>query len=139
MNRADVLKNLRNAGTFYLTTVDEEHKPKARPYGFLMDYNGKLCFTTNENKPTYKQLMGTPYVELVAMTSQFGWLRVSGRAVKVTTEDACSRALSEMPMLVQNYAVYGGKFDVFALEEAVADYYTFNEKGEIIKQSEHLD
>lgn len=138
MPRQEVLTAFKKSGTYYLATVDEDHKPKSRPYGFLMDYNGKLCFTTNENKPTYKQLMGNPYVELVAMTSQFGWLRVSGRAVKVTTKESCSRALSEMPMLARNYAVYGGKFDVFALEEAVADYYTFNEKGEIIKQSSDL-
>lgn len=133
------MKNFRNAGTYYLTTVDSDNRPKARPYGFLMDYKGKLCFTTNENKPTYRQLMGNPYVELVAMTSGFGWLRVSGKAVKVTSEESCKQALSEMPMLAQNYAVYGGNFDVFALTEAVADYYTFGKKGEIIKQSEKLD
>lgn len=139
MNRQEVLKSFKNAGTYYLATVDEDNRPKARPYGFLMDYNGKLCFTRNENKPTYRQLMSNPYVELVAMTSGFGWLRVSGKAVKITSGESCKQALAEMPMLAQNYAVYGGTFDVFALEEAVADYYTFGKNGEIIKQSEILD
>lgn len=139
MNRIEVLKKLRDTGTFYLTTVDAENRPKARPYGFIMDYGGKLCFTTNENKPTYKQIMENPYVELVAMVDRFGWLRISGKAVKVTSEEACGRAVSEMPMLSQNYAAYGGGFEVFALDEAVADYYSFDERGGIAKQSEKLD
>jgi len=139
MSKEEVILALRKAGVFYLATVDADNRPKARPYGFIMDYNGNLCFTTNENKPTYKQLMDNPYVEIVAMTSQFGWLRIRGKAVKVTTEQSRQHALKEMPMLAQNYAVYGGEFDVFALEEAVADYYAFSERGEIMKQSENLD
>lgn len=138
MNRTEVLEALQKAGTFYLTTVDPDNKPKARPYGFLMDYQGKLCFTTNENKPTYTQLMNNPYVEIVAMTSPMSWIRLRGKAVKVTSEDACSTALSIMPMLANNYAIYGGTFDVFALEEAIADVYSFGADGQIVKETNKL-
>lgn len=44
-----------------------------------------------------------------------------------------------MPALAQNYAVYGGDFEVFGLEEATADYYSFGGETGIIKESHFLD
>lgn len=137
MNRKEIISALLGAGTFYLSTVDGG-RPKVRPYGFIMEYEGKLCFTTNKHKPTYAQLMANPYVEICAMTSPFTWLRLSGRAVKITTGAARAAALDAMPALGQNYAVYGGDFDVFALEDAIADSYGFSRTGEIEKQSEQV-
>lgn len=140
MNRQEVLAALRSAGTFYLATAEiTEHgaQPRVRPYGFVMEYEGRLCFATNEHKPTYAQLEANPYVELCAMTSRFAWLRVSGRAVKITSEASRNAALAAMPALRQNYAVYGGDFDVFALEDAVADSFGFGQSG-IEKTSEKI-
>lgn len=81
MKGSDVVRDILQSGVFYLTTV-EKGKPKVRPYGFLMEYNGKICFTTNKNKPTYSQLLSTPYVEICTMHGNMSWIRLSGKAVK---------------------------------------------------------
>lgn len=138
MKKSDVVKGILESGVFYLTTVDDG-KPKVRPYGFLMEYNGKICFTTNKNKPTYSQLISNPYVEICAMQSNMSWIRLSGKAVNITSDDSRKSALEAMPALAQNYAVYGGDFDVFGLDEAVADYYSFGGESGIRKTSYSLD
>lgn len=138
MNRADVVKCIKESNVFYLTTVDDG-KPRVRPYGFIMDYDGRICFTTNKNKPTYQQIIANPYVEICAMQNGYNWIRLNGKAVKMTSADSKNAALSEMPMLAENYAIYGGDFEVFGLEAAVVDYYSFGSTGEIIKESCQLD
>lgn len=138
MKQSDVVKDILGGGIFYLTTVNDG-KPKARPYGFLMEYNGKICFTTNKNKPTYAQLLANPYVEICGMKDNMGWIRLSGRAVNITSDDSRNAALNAMPALAQNYAVYGGDFDVFGLEEAVADYYSFGGKNGVQRKSYPLE
>lgn len=134
MKQSEVVKDILECGVFYLTTVDDG-KPKACPYGFLMEYEGKICFTTNKNKPTYAQLLSNPYVEICGMKGNMSWIRLSGKAVNMTSDSSRKAALNAMPALAQNYAVYGGDFDVFGLEEAAADYYSFGGENGIQKES----
>ncbi|GHU51159.1 hypothetical protein FACS1894127_7280 [Clostridia bacterium] len=51
--------------TFYLATV-EGNKPKVRPFGFVMEFGGKLYFATNGSKPSFAQIKANPNVEISA-------------------------------------------------------------------------
>jgi uncharacterized pyridoxamine 5'-phosphate oxidase family protein len=55
----EVLQFLEDNPVFYIATVDGD-TPKVRPFGFVMEYDGKLCFCTSNQKNVYRQLKGCP-------------------------------------------------------------------------------
>lgn len=119
----EILKFLTDNPIFYIATVDG-NIPKVRPFGFVMDFEGKLYFGTNNQKPVYKQLKANPHFE-VSTTSKTGeWLRLKGKAVFNTNRKTKQAALDAMPRLSQMYSVDDSIFEVFYIEEAEA---TFNE------------
>lgn len=126
------LEALQKAGTFYLSTIDNTPTgpaPRTRPYGFVMELDGKLVFTTHRSKPTFAQLMANPNVELCAMDSPMTWLRYHGRAHFITSDEARAACLAANPMLAGNYASLGGDFEVFCLEDGEGDYYSLGPAG----------
>ncbi|HMM23036.1 MAG TPA: pyridoxamine 5'-phosphate oxidase family protein [Selenomonadales bacterium] len=108
---------------FYLATVDG-NIPKVRPFGFVMDFEGKLYFCTNNQKDVYKQLKANPHFE-VSTTSKTGeWLRLNGEAVFDTNRRTKQAALDAAPMLGKMYSVDDAIFEVFYIKNAEA---TFND------------
>lgn len=73
----DVIKLLKENANGYLATVDSG-KPRVRPFGFMMEEEGKLYFCTNSMKEVYRQLTVTPYVEYSVTTKDMVTIRVSG-------------------------------------------------------------
>jgi len=124
----EILKVLREAGTFYLATA-EDGVPKVRPHGFIMEYQGKLCFSTGNQKPTFRQLMADPNVEICAMSGGMGWIRLYGRARRITDKESRAAALAEMPALTDNYRDPDRYMELFCLEDAAADIYSFGPTG----------
>ena len=118
----EVIKFLTDNHVFYLTTVDGD-VPKVRPFGFVMEYDGKMCFCTNNRKNVYRQMKANPNIEICAVSPTDGWLRLSGRAVFITTRDAKLAALKAMPSLERMYSADDEIFEVFALEDAQAAIY----------------
>lgn len=121
----EVLNFLNECGVFFVSTVDE-NQPKVRPFSFVMEYNGKICFGTNNKKPVYAQLTANPNIEISATTKDFRWIRLSGKAVFCTTKDTKSKALDTMPMLKHTYSVDDDIFEIFYLENAVATFCSMN-------------
>ncbi len=119
----EVFKFLTDNSIFYLATVDGAI-PKVRPFGFVMDFEGKLYFGTSNQKNVYKQLKTNPYFE-VSTTSKTGeWLRLKGKAVFNTTRQTKQAALDAMPSLSKMYSIDDSIFEVFYIENAEA---TFND------------
>lgn len=120
----EVLKFLTENRVFYVATVDGD-KPKVRPFGFVMEYEGKLYFCTNNQKEVFKQLQANPYVEMCS-TSADGqkWVRIKGKAVFKTTTQSKAKTLEVMPELKQLYSVDDPIFETFYLDEAEATFYT---------------
>lgn len=116
----EVIEFLNDCGVFFLATVDGD-KPKVRPYGFVMDYEGKLCLCTNNKKPSYNQMKANPAVEISA-SKNGKWVRLKGDAVFCTTPESQAKALEAAPMLAGMYSVDDGIFEIFAIENAVADF-----------------
>ncbi len=129
MNKADVLSFLKDNRVFYIATVDGD-KPAVRPFGFVMDFEDKLYFCTNNKKDVFKQLQVNPHFELSAAGSGEKWLRLSGKAVINTTRAVKEAALQEMPFLKNIYSVDDDLFELFYLAEGEASFRSV--KGDIL-------
>ncbi|WP_425060183.1 hypothetical protein SCACP_08520 [Sporomusa carbonis] len=128
----EVLKFLKENPIFYLATVDGDI-PKVRPFGFVMDFEGKLHFCTNNQKDVYKQLKANPHFE-VCTTSQTGeWLRLKGKAVFNTSKQTKQAALDAMPRLANMYSVDDSIFELFYIENAEATFQDMKGNSRTIK------
>ena len=99
----EVLRFLKDNSTFYLATT-EGSTPKVRPFGFVMEYDGRLCFCTNNQKDVYRQLTANPEFEICVASNTGEWLRLKGRAVFITNRESKKAALDVMPSLRRMYA-----------------------------------
>jgi uncharacterized pyridoxamine 5'-phosphate oxidase family protein len=128
----EVLKFLTDNPTFYIATVDGDI-PKVRPFGFVMDFEGKLYFGTSNQKNVYKQLKANPHFE-VSTTSKTGeWLRLKGEAVFNTNKQTKQAALDAMPLLRKMYSVDDSIFEVFYIENAEANFRDMQGSSRTIK------
>jgi uncharacterized pyridoxamine 5'-phosphate oxidase family protein len=98
----EVLNFLAESKTFYLATV-EGNKPKVRPFGFVMEFEGKLYFGTNETKPSFRQLTENPNIEISTANTNNEWLRLSGKAVFDYRPEVKARAFEVAPYLSDMY------------------------------------
>ncbi|MDF2988777.1 MAG: hypothetical protein K0R50_4287 [Eubacterium sp.] len=74
----EVLRLLKENINGFLATVDDG-KPRVRPFGFILEDEGKLYFCTNSTKEVYKQLQAIPYVEYSVTTKDMLTLRINGK------------------------------------------------------------
>jgi uncharacterized pyridoxamine 5'-phosphate oxidase family protein len=98
----EVLNFLAECKTFYLATVDGG-KPRVRPFGFFMEFEGRLYFSTNESKPSFRQLTANPNFEISAANEKGEWLRLSGEAVFDSRPEVKAKAFEVMPRLRELY------------------------------------
>lgn len=73
----EVLKVLYENSYGFLATV-EDGKPRVRPFGFMLEEEGKLYFCTNSQKNVFKQLNTTPYVEYSVTSKDMITVRIRG-------------------------------------------------------------
>jgi uncharacterized pyridoxamine 5'-phosphate oxidase family protein len=114
-----ILTFLKEAGTFYLAT-DEGGQPRVRPLGFVMLYEGKLTFCTNNTKPMWKQMKANTKVEIWAVSKDMKTLRITGTVSFVTSPASQKKALETAPMLSHMYSAGDGIFEIFNLKDGVA-------------------
>ena len=117
----EVLKFLTDNPVFYLATVDGDI-PKVRPFGFVMDFAGKLYFCTSNQKDVYKQLKANPHFEVSTTSKDGEWLRLKGKAVFNTSSQTKQAALDVRPTLTKMYSVYDSIFELFYIENAEATF-----------------
>ena len=121
---------LKEAGTFYLATVDGE-RPRLRPLGLFIEESGKIIFGVGSFKEVYKQLRANPNAEIVACKPDGHWLRYSGRAVFETDPKYEAAALDAAPYLRNVYnEETGHHLMMFHLEDAEALVIQVMGKGE---------
>ncbi|CVK19382.1 MULTISPECIES: pyridoxamine 5'-phosphate oxidase family protein [Sporomusa] len=117
----EVLAFLKDNPVFYLATV-EGNIPKVRPFGFAMNFEGKLYFCTSNQKPVFRQLKANPNFEVCTTSKTNEWLRLKGKAVFNTTRQTKQAALDAMPMLKNMYSVDDSLFELFYIEDAEATF-----------------
>ncbi|NMB34729.1 MAG: pyridoxamine 5'-phosphate oxidase family protein [Firmicutes bacterium] len=121
----EVFGFLQDNAPFFVSTVDEGN-PRVRPFGFVMEFEGKLWFSTNNKKNVYKQLKTNPCVEISTASSDGKWIRLKGKAVfdSDLAARAKDKAIETSPTLARMYkAADNPIFELFYLEEGEA---TFN-------------
>lgn len=119
----EVLAFLLENRIVYLATVDGDI-PKVRPVGFVMELEGKLYFSTSNQKNVYKQLTANPNFEFSIISQTGDWLRVKGKAVFNTTRESRQAALDAVPAFSKMYSIDDAIFELFYIEDGEA---TFND------------
>lgn len=109
----------------FLATL-EEGRPRVRPYQFMLEYEGKLCFSTNNTKEVCKQLTLNPAMEFSCSNPQGGWIRLSGD-VKFSDGPAIKAAILEKSSVVKSIykTVDHPAFEVFYLDHGSAQISDF--------------
>lgn len=129
----DVLKFLTDNPTFYLATVDNG-KPKVRPFGFVMEFENKLYFCTNNQKDVYNQLKANPYIEISTTSASGEWIRLTGKAVFDSNSAAKAKVLELSPQVAGIYKTPDNPiFEVFFLEDGEATFYSFTSEPKTVK------
>jgi len=97
-----ILSFLKENQPFYFATV-EDNKPRVRPFGFVMEWEGRLYFGMGKHKASYKQLLANPNVEVCTTSANNEWIRVKGTAVLDDSQAALDQAFATSPFLTQIY------------------------------------
>lgn len=97
-----ILKFLSENPTFYFASVDGD-KPRVRPFGFYMEYEGKLYFGMGKHKESYQQLLVNPNVEICTASPEGKWIRIRGTAVFDDRPEVMEKVFETMPSLAELY------------------------------------
>ena len=124
MNSA--IEFLKTNKVFHLATVDGT-QARVRPFGFVMNRNGRLYMCTGKMKNVYKQMVKNPDIEISAMGAENTWLRVCGHIEFDDSRDTKAQAFEEAPMLLQIYpkGADDDNYVTFYFTEAKATLYSF--------------
>ncbi|MDR3331701.1 MAG: pyridoxamine 5'-phosphate oxidase family protein [Synergistaceae bacterium] len=118
---------IKEAGVFHIATVDGD-QARVRPFGFIMEFEGKMYFTTGNKKDFYKQAKANPKVEISAMLEGRRWLRLSGEAVFDGNAAAKRQAFDVFPNFKDMYQTPENPvFEVFYLKNPTATLYSFTD------------
>ena len=134
----EIIDFLTKSQTFYVSTLSENNMPEVRPFGFVMEWNGKPAFSTGTFKKVYSQLQANPNIAICAFIAEtMQWMRISGK-VKFTDEiEAKRKILETMPMLKDMYQSEDNPvLACFYIDEGEAAFYSFNfmnEPSNVIK------
>ena len=93
---------LSSARPFYYATV-EDGKPRVRPFGFCMEFEGKLYFGMGKHKKSFKQTIENPNIEICACNAEKQWIRISGKAVLDDRAEVMDKVFEVAPNLKMLY------------------------------------
>jgi uncharacterized pyridoxamine 5'-phosphate oxidase family protein len=80
---------LRGEKFYFIATIDENNRPRVRPFGSVEIIDGKIAFCTGGGKNVYKQIMANGWVEISAYQPEIGkWIRISGKLIDSTADAA---------------------------------------------------
>ncbi len=127
-----IVEFLNDTKIFYLATIDGD-KPRVRPFGAVMEKDGKIYFCTNNQKDVYRQMRKNPNIEISATKENGDWLRLSGKAVFDSSKDTKQTMLDECPVLKTMYSADDGKFEIFYITNASATVFSLCGKKETLE------
>ncbi len=118
MNEA--VKFLTDNSVFHISTIGKDGKPKCRPFGLVIEHDGKIWFCTANTKLIYAELQANPYLEISATSPAFAWMRLSGKAVFENNMAVKELCLNDQ-LVKQIYTTADNPlFEVFYLADAKA-------------------
>lgn len=98
----EVMEFLGEAPAAFATL--QGNKPKVRFFGFKMEDNGNLYFSTDKRKNVYKELVNNNNVEICSFPNKDNlWIRIEGKVEFVEDVELNKKAFSILPILEQAY------------------------------------
>ena len=125
-----VYEFLKNAGTYYLATVEGD-QPRVRPFGTALIFEGKLYIQTGKVKPGSKQLAANPKAEICAFAGG-KWIRIAGELIDDDRFEAKKAMLDAYPNLRGSYDENDGNTQVLYFKNATATISSFVGEPEVI-------
>lgn len=126
-NMNEIFEFLKNAGTFYLATINE-NEPEVRPFGAVAVFEGKLYIVTNNKKDVYKQMKENHTIAICGM-SKGKWIRVKGQVEEDTRREARVAMMDEnKASLSSMYTVDDNLMTVFKFVNGSGTIYSFTEE-----------
>lgn len=86
-----------------ILATTENGLPRVRPFGFRMLYEGRLYFGMGSYKPSYRQVIANPNVELCRLKPDGSFIRVRGKAVFDMREQTQAEMFRVSPGLYELY------------------------------------
>ena len=126
-----VCEFLKTAGVYYLATVEGD-QPRVRPFGTAHIFEGKLYIQTGKVKPTSRQLLANPKVEICAF-HQGRWVRIAGELMEDDRVEAKKSMLDAYPNLRGMYDENDGNTQVLYFQNAVATFSSFTAAPEVVE------
>ena len=114
---------LKEAGTYYLATVDGD-QPRVRPFGTILNFEGKLYIQTGKVKDVSKQIEANGKVEICAMKDG-EWIRIAGVLAEDDRVEAREAMLDAYPNLKAMYSANDGNTVVYYFKDATATISSF--------------
>ena len=125
------VKFLKDAGTYYLATMDGD-QPRVRPFGTVHVFENKLYIQTGKVKDVSKQIHANPKVEICAFKDG-EWLRVAGELAEDDRREARQSMLDAYPSLQGMYSAEDANTEVFYFKNATATFSSFTKAPETVK------
>lgn len=126
-----VVKFLKEAGTYYLATVDGD-QPRVRPFGTVNIFEGKVYIQTGKVKDVSKQLHKNSKAEICAFKDG-EWIRIAGELIEDDRIEARQSMLDAYPSLQGMYKADDGNTEVLYLKDATATFYSFTSAPRVVK------
>lgn len=95
---------LKECGYFYVLTINGDF-PAGRPFGAVMEYNGKLFVSTSDGNKVHKQLRENGHVQILAKKEGTReWIRITGNATECNDIEMKQKMLDECPALSKHFS-----------------------------------
>ena len=130
-NLEKVQKFLKDAGTYYLATVDGD-QPRVRPFGTAHIFENRLYIQSGKVKDVAKQLEKNGKAEICCFDGA-RWLRLSGTLVADERLEAKQSMLDAYPQLQDRYKADDGNTIVFYCRNATATISSFTAPPKVIQ------
>lgn len=109
-----------------LATIDNG-KPRVRPWGFMMEENGKFYFCTANTKDVFNQLQATPFMEFTSTSKDMVTVRLSGEVIFTNDVNIKQKVLENNPMVKGIYHSEDNPiFELFYIEHGEASISDFS-------------
>lgn len=112
---------MKVCGVFYVLTLNHG-APAGRPFGAVMEQEGKLYFSTTNDKAVYQQILDNPVVQIIALDLPTRrWIRVSGTAIVCRELTMKEKMLEAEPRLRKRFGTADNPLFVlfgFSIENA---------------------
>ena len=107
----------------FLSTIDENGKPRVRGFGIMIDKDNRILFGTSNKRRTFSQLKVNPYAEWITKSKNSSTLRVSGDVVIEQDMQIKLNTIENNPVIKNIYAGREDEFEMFYLENVEYDWF----------------